>query len=58
MWNEFDGRTVLGVPGKVYVDMWTQALGKWVDVSVLAGMAGGYLIIAYLALHFLHKEKR
>jgi hypothetical protein len=58
VYNEFVGRVVGGVPGKVIIDQATEGLSVWTDVGVLGGMTGFYLVVAYLALQFLHKEKR
>lgn len=58
VYNEFVDRVINGVPGELIIDNTTQGLGLWVDVGILGGMAGFYLVLAYLALHFLHREKR
>jgi hypothetical protein len=58
VYNEFVERVVGGIPGKAIIDQTTEGLSVWTDVGVLGGMTGFYLLVAYLALQFLHKEKR
>lgn len=58
VYNEFVDRIVNGVPGSTIIDESTQGFGLWRNMSVLGGMTGFYLLLAYLALHFFHKEKR
>ncbi|ELR18266.1 ABC2 type transporter superfamily protein [Acanthamoeba castellanii str. Neff] len=58
VYNEFVERVVGGIPGKAIIDQTTEGLSVWTDVGVLSGMTGFYLLVAYLALQFLHKEKR
>jgi len=56
--NEFVGRVVNGVPGEVIIAQTTEGFSVWLDVGVLGGMTAFYLVVAFLALQFLDKEKR
>lgn len=58
MYNEFVGRVVNGVPGEMIIAQTTEGFSVWLDVGVLGGMTAFYLVVAFLALQFLDKEKR
>ncbi|ELR25358.1 ABC2 type transporter superfamily protein [Acanthamoeba castellanii str. Neff] len=58
VYNEFVGRVVNGVPGEVIIAQTTEGFSVWLDVGVLGGMTAFYLVVAFLALQFLDKEKR
>jgi hypothetical protein len=58
VYNEFVGRVINSIPGEAIIAQATEDLNPWLEVGVLGGMTVFYLVVAFLALQFLDKEKR